>query len=167
VASRHSLSVLIQATNCIMLCTPASQYTLLCMHADTYMSECLHMLQPSLHSGPERFALSGERSGSFTKIISVSYVSSQHCSIARMCCLHMLQQHGTYLQPCLHCVTLPYLLPHLYKYINACSCITPAAASCMLYTPATYCTYMLLPYTYYHSCLSINNAIAFAATKIK
>jgi hypothetical protein len=56
---------------------------------DSDMSECLHMLQPSLLSGPERFALGGGRSGSFF-VLSVSYVS-QHCSIVQsMWCLHML-----------------------------------------------------------------------------
>jgi hypothetical protein len=32
---------------------------------DSDMRECLHMLQPSLLSSPERFALGGGRSGSF------------------------------------------------------------------------------------------------------
>jgi hypothetical protein len=38
------------------------------------------MLQPSLLSGPERFALGGGRSGSLIFVLSVSYVSQQ-CAV--------------------------------------------------------------------------------------
>jgi hypothetical protein len=43
------------------------------------MSECLHMLQPSLLSGPERFALGGGRSGPFCIISELCVATLQHC----------------------------------------------------------------------------------------
>jgi hypothetical protein len=44
------------------------------------LSECLHMRQPSLLSGPERFALGGGRSGSCLYYV-LCVAALQHCSV--------------------------------------------------------------------------------------
>jgi hypothetical protein len=57
--------------------------SILCKHAlDSDMSGCLHILhQPSLLSGPERFALGGGALDLFCIISELCVAALQHCSV--------------------------------------------------------------------------------------